>query len=498
MNFSNSESARLVGTRILRILVCLVLVAAITWIAFAVLNVNALIVGFAYVLTVLVVAARWGMVESFVTSVAATLCLNYFFFPPVLSFTIADPQNWVALFAFMVTAITASKLSANVRAGAAEAQARRIEVEHLYQLSLSLMVVDTTKELGPQIAVSVKKWFGCTTVAFCDGLTEDIHIEGSEDQRLEHETLRAIATGKEPWFISRKRSAPVGVEVVAAPVALGEKVLGSLGMIGPSLSEPAIQAIASLAGVAIEHTRQQIVLGRIEVVRQNERLRSLLLDALAHDFLTPLTSIKSAVTTVRSEYRHEEEEDDFLAVVEEEADKLGEMINEATDMARIEPGKPRIRLRRIDVPALIRSSLERMKTMLEGHPLSVSIEERISPVNADPDMMGLALRQLLGNAVRYTPAETAIAILASQTEDEVIIRVRDQGPGIPRDELEAIFERFYRGKRTQESVAGTGMGLSIARDIVSAHRGRLWVENVPEGGAQFSFTLPVFPEDRKS
>jgi two-component system sensor histidine kinase KdpD len=498
MNFSNSESARLVGTRILRILVCLVLVAAITWIAFAVLNVNALIVGFAYVLTVLVVAARWGMVESFVTSVAATLCLNYFFFPPVLSFTIADPQNWVALFAFMVTAITASKLSANVRAGAAEAQARRIEVEHLYQLSLSLMVVDTTKELGPQIAVSVKKWFGCTTVAFCDGLTEDIHIEGSEDQRLEHETLRAIATGKEPWFISRKRSAPVGVEVIAAPVALGGKVLGSLGMIGPSLSEPAIQAIASLAGVAIEHTRQQIVLGRIEVVRQNERLRSLLLDALAHDFLTPLTSIKSAVTTVRSEYKHEAEEDDFLAVVEEEADKLGEMINEATDMARIEPGKPRIRLRRIDVPALIRSTLERMKTMLEGHPLSVSIEEGISSVNADPDMMGLALRQLLGNAVRYTPAETAIAILASQTEDEVIIRVRDQGPGIPRDELEAIFERFYRGKRTQESVAGTGMGLSIARDIVSAHRGRLWVENAPEGGAQFSFTLPVFPEDRKS
>jgi two-component system sensor histidine kinase KdpD len=498
MNFSNSESARLVGTRILRILVCLVLVAAITWIAFAVLNVNALIVGFAYVLTVLVVAARWGMVESFVTSVAATLCLNYFFFPPVLSFTIADPQNWVALFAFMVTAITASKLSASVRAGAAEAQARRIEVEHLYQLSLSLMVVDTTKELGPQIAVSVKKWYGCTTVAFCDGLTEDIHIEGSEDQRLEHETLRAIATGKEPWFISRKRSAPVGVEVIAAPVALGGKVLGSLGMIGPSLSEPAIQAIASLAGVAIEHTRQQIVLGRIEVVRQNERLRSLLLDALAHDFLTPLTSIKSAVTTVRSEYKHEAEEDDFLAVVEEEADKLGEMINEATDMARIEPGKPRIRLRRIDVPALIRSTLERMKTMLEGHPLSVSIEEGISSVNADPDMMGLALRQLLGNAVRYTPAETAIAILASQTEDEVIIRVRDQGPGIPRDELEAIFERFYRGKRTQESVAGTGMGLSIARDIVSAHRGRLWVENAPEGGAQFSFTLPVFPEDRKS
>lgn len=498
MNFSRSESVRLVGARFLRTFACLALVAVITWIAFSVLNVHALIVGFAYVLTVLVVAARWGMVESIVTSVAATLCLNYFFFPPVLSFTIADPQNWVALFAFLVTAITASKLSASVRNGAAEAQARRIEVERLYQLSLSLMVVDSTKELGPQIAVGVKNTFNCVAVAFCDGSTGEIHGDRDHDPRLEDETLRAIANGKEPWAVLRKEPDPEGVEAVVAPVALGGKILGSLGMIGPSLSEPAIQAIASLAGVAIEHTRQQIALSRIEMVRQNERLRSLLLDALAHDFLTPLTSIKSAVTAVRSEYPHEAEEDDFLAVVEEEADKLGEMINEATDMARIEPGKPRIRLRRIAVPALIRTSLERMKTLLEGRPLRIAIEEGIAPVNADPDMMGLALRQVVGNAVRYTPAETAIDISASQTGNEVVIQVRDHGPGIPRDEIEAIFERFYRGKRTQESVAGTGMGLSIARDIVGAHRGRLWVENVPQGGAQFSFTLPVFHEAEKS
>jgi signal transduction histidine kinase len=114
-------------------------------------------------------------------------------------------------------------------------------------------------------------------------------------------------------------------------------------------------------------------------------------------------------------------------------------------------------------------------------------------------MMGLALRQLLGNAVKYSPPpETTIVISASQADDTVTIRVRDQGPGIPPDEFESIFERFYRGKRTQESVAGTGMGLSIARDIVSAHQGILWVENAPEGGAQFSFTLPVFTEDKKS
>ena len=201
---------------------------------------------------------------------------------------------------------------------------------------------------------------------------------------------------------------------------------------------------------------------------------------------------------MRSEYRHEAEEDDFLAVVEEEADRLGEMINESTDMARIEPGKPNIRRSRLPVPDLISTSLHRMKTLLDGRPLKVQIQEDISPVDADPDMIGLALRQLLGNAVKYSPPETTIAISASQIEDTITICVRDHGSGIPPDELEAVFERFYRGKQAQESVAGTGMGLSIARDIVRAHHGKLRVQNTPEGGAQFSLTLPAFHEVRLS
>ena len=490
-------SAKQVALRTIRMVACLALVAAITWIAFSVLHVNALIVGFAYVLVVLVVAARWGLIESLVASVTAMLCLNYYFLPPILSFTIADPQNWVALFAFMVTAVTASQLSASVQRGAAEALARRIEVERLYQLSLSLMLLDTAKSIAPQISTNVKKQFECIAVAYCDGLTGEIHLAGTEGQRLEQEMLRSIARGQEAWSVSRKESAFAGIETISVPVALGGRVIGSLGLIGPSLSEPAVQAIANLVAVAVENARQQIAFGRIEVARQNERLRSVLLDALAHDFLTPLTSIKSAITTVRSEYKHDAEEDDFLAVVEEEADKLGEMVNETTDMARIEPGNPRIRLRPLSVQDLLQPSLDRMKNLLEGRPLDIQLQENISEVHADSDMMGLALRQLLGNAVKYSPPETAIAISATQANDKVTIRVRDQGLGISPDEQEAIFGRFYRGKKTQESVAGTGMGLSIARDIVSAHQGKLWVENSPQGGAEFSFTLPIFREDRR-
>jgi two-component system sensor histidine kinase KdpD len=494
MNLSKSKSVQQVGIHILRALACLVLVAAITWIAFSVLNVNALIAGFAYVLVVLVVAARWGLTESFVTSVTAVLCLNYYFLPPILSLTIADPQNWVALFVFMVTAITASQLSASVRSRAAEALARRVEVERLYQLSLSLMLIDNTKELGPQVAASVRTQSGFFAVAFCDPQSEEIHFAGVEDQRIEQDVLRSVAIGEGAWFASRQASIPAGVEVIIVPVALGGRMLGSLGAIGPALSEAAVQAIANLVAIAIEHAHQQTALGRLEVARRNEQLRSLLLDALAHDFLTPLTSVKTAITTVRSEYMHEPEEDEFLAVVEEEADRLSEMISETTDMARIEPGKPQIRRHQVFVPEIISTSLQRMKNLLDSRPLKVQIQEDILSVDADPEMIGLALRQLLGNAVKYSPPETEISIAASQVGDTVTIAVRDHGLGIPPDELDAIFERFYRGKRTLELVAGTGMGLSIARDIVRAHHGKLRVQNTPEGGAQFSFTLPAFHE----
>lgn len=478
--------------RALRVSACLALILAITWVAFFAVQVNPLIVGFTYVLAILVVAARWGLVESLATSVAAMLCLNYFFLPPIRSLTLVDPQNWVALFVFMVIAVTASTLSSSVRQRSAEAQARTVEMESLYQLSLSLMLVDTTRDIGPQITEHIKTQFSLQAVAYCDGLTREISFAGEETQRFDQETLRTISMGEGSWFIGRKQSTSNSGEVIVAPVVLGGRILGSLGIAGPPLSEPALQAVANLTAISIEHARQQIAAGRVEVARQNERLKGILLDALAHDFITPLTSIKSAITTVRSEYGHEPEEDDFLAVVEEEADKLGGLVTETVDMARIEPGRTRIQRRQLSVAELIGASVNRMKSALDGRPLEVQIQDGISSVNADPDMIGLALRQLLGNAIKFSPPGSKIAIYAQQANEIVTMKVRDQGPGVPPDEAAAIFERFYRGRRTQEWSPGTGMGLSIARDIITAHRGRLWVENVPEAGAQFSFTLPIF------
>jgi len=482
--------AKLVWKLLARVLLCLVLVGSVTYAAFFLLHVNALVAGFAYLLVVLIVAARWGLLESTMTSLAAMLCLNFFFLPPILTLTIADPQNWVALFVFMATSITATQLSSRARQRTIEAQARQTEVERLYELSRSLLMLDGSRGVGVQIAEKVKQRFGFLAVAFCSGLDERIDFAGEVDARLEPHLLHDIASGEDCRYIWKKKDAS-GDEIVTAPISLGGRVIGSLGAIGPSVSEPAWQAVANLASITVERVRTQAAASRMEAARQSEFLKSLLLDALAHDFVTPLTSIKGAITTVRSEYAHAPDEEDLLAVVEEEGDRLIGMVEETIDMARIESGRIQIKRRSLPLVDLVDVSLKRMSSLLDSTPTEIHVPAGISPVSADPELASLALRQLIGNAVKYSPPGSPIEIAAVARDGMITVTVSDKGPGVPPNEIEAIFERYYRGARVQHSVAGTGMGLSIARDIVSAHGGRIWAENKPGNGAQFSFTLPI-------
>lgn len=478
-----------------RLLACLGLIGAMTYAGFSLLHVNTLIAGFAYMLLVLVVAAHWGLLESIATSVVATLCLNVFFIPPVLSLTIADPQNWVALFAFLVTSITASQLSSSSRQRAREAQARQVEVERLYQLSRSLMLLDKQRGLGTQIADGVKEQFGFVEVAYCNAIDGRTDFSGPADRRLQEAVLRDTANG---GFVWRGTTGSKDEETVVVPVSVRGQTVGSLGVVGPPVSEPALRAIANLVGITVERVQEQIAVARIEAARQNEQLKGVLLDALAHEFVTPLTAIKGAITTVRSEFQHEPDENDFLAVVEEETDRLNSMVNETVDMARIEPGRARLRRRLLAVADLVNSSVRRMASLLDGRLVDVQVPEHISPVSGDPDLAELALRQLLSNAAKYSPPTSEIVISASETNGTITVRVLDKGPGIPTSELEAIFERFYRGSHSGDFVPGTGMGLSIARDIISAHGGHLWAENRLEGGTRFSFTLPIAGPDKES
>jgi two-component system sensor histidine kinase KdpD len=489
-----SENRLLLGSisnRAVRLLACTASVAAPTYAGYYIFHVSALVMSFTFILIVLVVAAHWGLFEAMTSSIVAMLSLSYYFFPPILSFRVADPQNWVALFAFMVIAITASRLSTGVRQRAREAQDRQMELDRLYQLGRSLMLIDGHGDLNTQIARTLKEQCGFSLVAYCDGIDGRIDSLGFEDGSIEEQMLRDVALGEGSWFVWRKKCLRSPNETVVAPVSLGGQVFGSLGAVGPAISESALQAMANLVAITIERARKRVTEGRIEAVRQSEHLKSALLDALAHEFVTPLTSIKGAITTIRSEFPHPPDEDDLLAVAEEETDKLNSIVNESVDMARIEPGRTRIRRHTLPVSDLVQSSLRRMKSVLDGRLIAVQIPEHISPLSVDSELASLALRQLVGNAAKYSPPASRIGISVDEVDAMITVRVFDDGPGIPPNELNAIFERFYRGSRASESIPGMGMGLSIARDIANAHGGSLKAENIPGGGAQFSLILPA-------
>ena len=483
--------------RALRLLACVLGVAAIGGAAFYVFHVNAIVCALALVLAVLM-AAHWGLFEAVVTSILAALCLDYFFLPPIRSLAIADPENWVALMAFFVTAITASRLSTGIRQRARKAWDRQMEVERLFRLSRSLMLIDGQEGFGLQIARTLAEECGFLKVAYCDGLDGQISFVGVDDSFVQRQTLQDVARGEASWFVWREASLLPPNEVVVAPVSLGGRVLGSLAAVGPPISEAALQAMANLVAIAVERARERAAEGRREAIRQGDRLKGVLLDALAHEFATPLTSIKGAITTIRSQYHHADDEDDLLAVAEEEVEKLNGIVNDSVDMGRIESGRTRVRRKTLPVSDWIQSSLDRMKNALDGRAVTVQLPDDVSPLSADPELASLALRQLLGNAVKYSPPGSKIGILVEESDSTVTVRVLDEGPGIPPNELNAIFERFYRGSRACESISGMGMGLSIARDIANAHGGSLKAENRTGGGAQFSLTLPALVRSVRS
>jgi two-component system sensor histidine kinase KdpD len=457
------------------------LVSALTAINFKVLHVNNATAALSYLLVILGVATKAGLRESIVACLGSMLCYNYFFLPPIGTLTIADPQNWVALCVFLITAVTASKLSTSARQRADEAGAGRQEMERLYEFSRALMLGDNERRLPSQIAQQVAGIFAARSVDFYEAASETAFHAGSEEPSNEMpDLLRAVT------FSGEARASD---DNAVYPVQLGGRTLGSLAVSGAHLSETVLAAICQLAAISLERARAQQVINRGEATRQNEQLKSTLLDALAHEFKTPLTSIKAAISAVLSQRSHDSVEGELLTIVDEEADHLTDLVTEAIQVARIGTGQVKLHLRPYPASKLILSALSDLRALRDGREIGVTVSEGLPELSADPDLTGLALRQLIGNALKYAPASAKIAVSAERTGDFVTVHVANEGPGIPPSEQEAIFEKFYRGQDVRDRVPGTGMGLTISRDIIQAHGGQLWVESEPGKGVRFSFTL---------
>jgi len=469
--------------RLARICGALLIVAGITVFYFFIFDqANSTTIALTFLLATLGIATAWGLFEAIVASVAGVVCFNFFFLPPLFTFYLAENQNWVALLAFLVTAVVASELSASAKRRALEATRQREEVERLYELSRALMLADTHSDTGGQISQRIAQVFDTKGAAVFDRETDRISKTGSIDIAITDIKLKDSALQNTAFHDPE-------LNLSVLPLSLGREPVGSLAIYGGSISDTAVQAIGNLAAIALERARAEADATRMEAARQNEAMRSMMLDALAHEFKTPLTSIKVAASSILDE--HGPAQTELRMVIEEEADRLDSLVTETIRMARIEAGDLELHIRSQRVSDIIEVALEKLKILIEDREIHIHVPSDLRDVQADIELAGLAIRQLVTNALKYSNPESPIEIRACNEDGSVKLSVKDRGPGIPLKQRALIFERYYRMHENAERVPGTGLGLHIVKNIVLAHGGRIWVQSELGKGAEFFFTLPV-------
>ncbi len=456
-------------------------IAVITAIDFR-LRVNHTTVALMFLVSVLLTSAYWGLRYAVFMAIGATAAFNLFFLPPIGTFTISDPQNWVALFAFLVTALVASNLSERARSEAEGAKQRRREVEQLYGLSQRLLASENVLELLSALPLYVQETFSLGGVVAMAADHPTVY-RSSVDVSFEESVLRSTLLRGEPIT-------QAGVSYV--PLRLGMRTVGALGVTGDELSRETLDALSSLAGLAIERARALEALSKNRAEQEHERLRSALLDSVTHEFRTPLTSIKASVTTLLSGTPLDEQSRrELLTVIDEETDRLNRLVGEASEMAQLDSGMFKLDLQPHSIHDALAPALEDATAALDHHPVEVIAASTLPRVRMDVQRIREVLMHLLENAGKYSDSGVPIKITCDVEGDKLVTSVADRGPGIDAFEQSLIFEKFYRGRHQRYTAPGTGMGLAIAKVIVEAHGGTIGVVSQLGSGSVFSFSLPL-------
>jgi two-component system, OmpR family, sensor histidine kinase KdpD len=470
-----------VRTQAVRYAFVVAAIALITVVDFR-LHVNPTTVALMFLVAVLLASAYWGLRYAVVLALGATAAFNFFFLPPIRTFTIADPQNWVALFAFLVTALVASNLAERARREAEGAKQRRREVERLYGLSQRLLASENVLELLNALPRYVQETFSLGSVAVMAADHSTVY-RSSLDAAFDETVLRSTLLRGEPIT-------QAGVSYV--PLRLGMRTVGALAVTGVGLSRETLDALGSLAGLAIERARALEALSKNRAEQEHERLRSALLDSVTHEFRTPLTSIKASVTTLLSGATLDAQaRGELLTVIDEETDRLNRLVGEASEMAQLDSGRFRLELQPHSIQDALQPALEDAKPSLENHPVEVVVPSDLPKVRMDVQRIREVLMHLLENAGKYSDKGVPIKVTAEVKGDRLVTSVADRGPGIDSFEQSLIFEKFYRGQHQRYTAPGTGMGLSIAKVIVEAHGGTIGVVSQLGNGSVFSFSLPI-------
>jgi len=460
---------------------CLAGVAACTWISFGV-GQSFAFTGFIYLVLVVLAAMYGGFWQATLISIAAVACLDYFFIPPIFSF-VNSPANWVALGAFEFTALVISRLSLRAHLRAIEAVAGRRDMERLYETSRRILLLDTSSEPGNLIASLIRDIFELEAVQLFDAQPGKTYRSGENLAGAEQRTRDSYFAGADT-FDPQMRS-------WYCVIRLGTRPVGGLALNGTEMTRLAATALASLSGIALERARTLQKESRAQAARQTEQLRTAVLDALAHEFKTPLTVARTASSGLLAVGGLSELQKDLVTVIDQQASKLDHLASRLLTAARLDSTEFRPQRERALLSRLVSAAIQRLDQETDRARFRVSVPKHEIPVFADQELILTSLVQLVDNAIKYSEPGSPIDVTFTFQHATAVLRVRSKGLVITPADRERIFERFYRAPETHHLPAGTGLGLSIVKKIAEAHRGHVWAEGETDYGTSFSISLPV-------
>ncbi len=480
----------------------LIAVAGVTFVYVRWLGVsNAATVSTTFLLVVVVAATVSRLFVAVATSVAAMLCLNFFFLPPLHTFTIADPQHWIALFSFLAVSLVASNLTAIARTRTQEAVVRRDELARLFDLSRDVLLMTDSREAISTLARSIARRFDLefVAVALPRGSSWDLFEAGAETIVLDKTQLARVFAAAQTTlefdavartYAGHRSTSVDGQNVRLVPLRVGTKPIGLLAAAGRPVEPGTLDALGGVVAIAIERAQFLEERKTAELTRQSEELKTALLASLGHDLRTPLTAIRVAASNMKASWLLPEQRAEQSDVILIETERLTRLFQNILEMARIDAGAIATESRWTHPSEIIAAARDHVEHTLRGHNLAVHIETD-DLVRLDPRLTATALAHLLENAAQYTPQKSAIEVCARVDADDFIVEVQDHGPGLAAADLPHLFERFYRGQSATGRTSGTGLGLSIARGLLATERGRIWAENASGGGARFTIAVPA-------
>ncbi len=466
-----------------------------------------------FLTAILASAVTYGLWPSLFASLVAVLAYNFFFLPPLYTFTIADRENVVALIAFAIVAVVASNLTARVRSEAVAAQRRAKTTEELFMFSRKLTEVVSLDDLLWAIAYQIASMLKLSVVLL---LPEDGSVAVRSGYPPEDEISEAdLAAAKWSWAnnqpAGRGADTLPGARRLFLPMRTGRGPVAVVGLDsdkpGPLLNPEQrmlLDALSDQAALAIERVNLAADVDKSRLLAETERLRSALLTSISHDLRTPLASVLGSASTLKTQRGHLDPaaQDALVATIQEEAERLNRFIGNLLDMTRLESGAIAPHAEAVDLADLVGSALRRAAKVLSGRKIDLDFATDLPMLKVDAVLFEQVLFNLLDNAAKYTPAGSTVRVRAYQQAGTVKIEIADEGDGIPAKDLELIFDKFYRVHAADNKRAGTGLGLAICRGFVEAMGGTIAASNrTDRSGAVFTITFPasiaVMPQESK-